>query len=483
MFDETRHDELEREYYERCGEDYLPECDENYLLCDEDNYTPPMAEETPKETPKEIPKKTPEETAEEEKKKVIQEKEAEYTAIRSLNQKNRDERVKNGTGNMTQEEIERENQEFSRLLDEEERIRNELLELYRTEEGLLPREADRRVRAIHEQIPSAGKYRTVQSPDNPNKEMTVFNIPDALTYDTLMEMEVPVPKAILHPILNEGAMLILFAPAGVGKTHVMLTIAKALGNGCEILGGLWTSKNPVPVCILDGEMPLHTIKEWMSEIGIRPGAPLYYYNAVSFSPELGSVNLFYQEWQDTFYNILVTRGIKVFIMDNVTTLYAPKDQQNSAESWRVMQEFVLRLRSAGIATILVDHKGKGEATGPRGTSCKADIADTLIELRRPCDYREEEGARFEVHFVKHRMFSGKHAQAFELWYRDGDWVLTYDLAKPERKESGRPSKSVEIREAYEEAINRGETPTIPGLAKMLNVSEKTIRRRWGELTQ
>jgi putative DNA primase/helicase len=41
------------------------------------------------------------------------------------------------------------------------------------------------------------------------------------------------------------------------------------------------------------------------------------------------------------------------------------------------------------------------------------VLDTVIHLRRPGDYRSEEGARFEVHFEKARGLWGDDVKAFE----------------------------------------------------------------------
>jgi putative DNA primase/helicase len=41
------------------------------------------------------------------------------------------------------------------------------------------------------------------------------------------------------------------------------------------------------------------------------------------------------------------------------------------------------------------------------------VLDTVIQLKRPKDYEAEDGARFEVHFTKHRGFAGKDAAPIE----------------------------------------------------------------------
>ncbi|MDR0828475.1 MAG: helix-turn-helix domain-containing protein [Desulfovibrio sp.] len=64
-----------------------------------------------------------------------------------------------------------------------------------------------------------------------------------------------------------------------------------------------------------------------------------------------------------------------------------------------------------MSAILIHHQGKGG--DQRGTSGKEDILDTVISLKRPADYRSDQGARFEVHFTKARGLIGEGARPFE----------------------------------------------------------------------
>ena len=87
-------------------------------------------------------------------------------------------------------------------------------------------------------------------------------------------------------------------------------------------------------------------------------------------------------------------------------------------------ELALGHRRAGRSIVFYHHAGKGGAQ--RGTSRREDVLDTVISLRRPADYSPEQGARFELHFEKHRGFYGNDAQPFEARYeaRGGAAVWT-----------------------------------------------------------
>ena len=61
--------------------------------------------------------------------------------------------------------------------------------------------------------------------------------------------------------------------------------------------------------------------------------------------------------------------------------------------------------------LLIHHAGKGGAQ--RGTSRREDVLDTVISLKRPSDYEEAQGARFEIHFEKARGIFGDDVKPIE----------------------------------------------------------------------
>lgn len=102
---------------------------------------------------------------------------------------------------------------------------------------------------------------------------------------------------------------------------------------------------------------------------------------------------------------------KVIIMDNISCLVRTTGKENEAESWAPMTAWALRQRAHGIAVVFIHHSGKNGSQ--RGTSKREDILDTVIALRRPSDYKESEGAHFEIHFEKARALFGKTVHAVE----------------------------------------------------------------------
>jgi len=119
--------------------------------------------------------------------------------------------------------------------------------------------------------------------------------------------------------------------------------------------------------------------------------------------------------------------------------------------------------------LFIHHSGKSGAQ--RGTSAKEDVLDSVIGLRRPSDYSNAQGARFEVHFEKARGFTGPDSESIE--------------AALQTDQQGRPvwtSKPVEdaiferVIELHEEGLSQREIGEEVGRNKS-NISRMLKRAR------
>jgi len=63
-----------------------------------------------------------------------------------------------------------------------------------------------------------------------------------------------------------------------------------------------------------------------------------------------------------------------------------------------------------------------------GSRANLPVLVTVAALRRPQDYRPDQGARFEVHFEKHRGFHGADAEPFEARYEERDGAAVWTRA-------------------------------------------------------
>jgi hypothetical protein len=218
-------------------------------------------------------------------------------------------------------------------------------------------------------------------------------------------------EMLLDPILPEKGLMMLFAPRGIGKTLAALGIALAAASGTKFLE--WPAPKPRRVLLVDGEMPAVALQERLASIiESAPDIDLDPGNLKILAADLvdagGIGNLASPEVQRELDQWL--DGVDLLILDNLSSLTAVV-RDNDAESWGPIQEWLLKLRRRGISVLIVHHAGKGGQQ--RGTSRREDVLDTIVSLRRPADYSPTEGARFEVHFEKHRGFFGAEAEPFE----------------------------------------------------------------------
>jgi putative DNA primase/helicase len=218
-------------------------------------------------------------------------------------------------------------------------------------------------------------------------------------------------EMVVDPIIPEKGLAMLYAPRGIGKTHVAIGIAYAAATATKFLK--WGAPKPRRVLLIDGEMPAATLQERLASIiaGARDVEldPSNIKILAADLLEIGGIgNLASSEIQAELDQWL--DGVDLLVLDNLSSLTAVL-RDNDAESWGPIQEWLLKLRRRGISVLIVHHAGKGGTQ--RGTSRREDVLDTSISLCRPADYSPAEGARFEVHLEKARGVHGDDAKPFE----------------------------------------------------------------------
>lgn len=277
----------------------------------------------------------------------------------------------------------------------------------------------------------------------------------AMTIAELLQLEIKPRSMLLGPVLPEKGLLMLFAARGLGKTYLALSMAYAVASGGPLLR--WKAPAPRPVLYVDGEMPLVVLQERLARI--TAGAPAtvevrMFKILAADAFEDGLPNFATVEGQAALEPLL--SDVSLVIIDNISTLVSV-GRDNDAESWSVVQGWLLRLRRRGISVVLVHHAGKGGQQ--RGTSRREDVLDTVIALKHPEDYSPVEGARFELHLEKARGVFGDDAEPFEakLELREGaaTWTVR-DIAD---------SKMDRVVELTEEGLSLREIASEMGISK------------------
>ena len=239
----------------------------------------------------------------------------------------------------------------------------------------------------------------------------------AININDFLNRTFPPREKMLAPWLSTSGLAMVYAPRGTGKTMLIHGVGLAVAAGGTFLN--WSAPKPRRVLLLDGEMPKEDLQERLKHASLaQPPATFDHFRiAAADLCENGLPDLSDPKAQGFYENVVADADL--VIADNITTL-CRSIKENDADSWLPVQTWALSLRRVGKSAIFVHHAGKGGAQ--RGTSRKEDILDTVIALRRPPDYRAEQGARFEVVFEKARGFYGPDAASFEATFADGAWT-------------------------------------------------------------
>lgn len=224
-----------------------------------------------------------------------------------------------------------------------------------------------------------------------------------------LTLNVPPREMLLDPILPERSLAMLYAPRGVGKTLLGLSIGLAVASGSSLLR--WSVPKPRRVLYVDGEMPMVSLQERLRAIsvGLNFQIPNDGFRVLAADNTESGIALGTEEGQRAIEPLL--GNVDLLILDNLSTL-CTTGSESASDAWVPMQNWLLGLRRKGIAVLLIHHAGTNGRQ--RGTSRREDALDTVIGLRRPEDYSPEQGARFEVNFEKLRnRVDGNGAVAFE----------------------------------------------------------------------
>jgi len=211
----------------------------------------------------------------------------------------------------------------------------------------------------------------------------------------------------------------IYAPAGVGKTQLCLSVAITIASGGSMFTTTpWKALEPNPVLYCDGEMHEADLQDRVRKFhkGKQISDGFLRYVNGTWQPE-GMPDLSKPEGQRLVDELIRSQGTKVLILDNLSTLCL-SGRENETDSWKPVQAWFLRLRHSGVSVIIVHHasKSRDDSGKPRqrGTSLHDVTLDSSIVLDRPRNCDEEDGCVFHLSYVKNRGFYGTDATPLEV---------------------------------------------------------------------
>lgn len=182
-----------------------------------------------------------------------------------------------------------------------------------------------------------------------------------------------VQEWLCEPLIPAGALVSLYSPPKVGKSLLALEVAIAISRGDVALG---VQCKQTRVLYLDYENGRYEVRARISNMG---------------NPELlGLDDLAYEEYPllpalDTPQGGLELLAMAqefdagLVVIDTVSRTVS--GDENDAKTWLALYRCsLLPLKRAGIAVLRLDHTGKDETKGQRGSSAKRGDVDLVWRL-------------------------------------------------------------------------------------------------------
>jgi len=287
-----------------------------------------------------------------------------------------------------------------------------------------------------------------------------------LTLTQLMESKPEPIEYAMFPWLPLQGIAFIYAGTGVGKTLFTLNVAFAISSGGSFLK--YKSPKPRKVLYVDGEMAYQQIHSRLMQIVSFSDKTYFPENFLLLTPDKILPHRIPQidtaEGQEIYKKLIELYGIEVIIFDNLSMLTSI--DENKSNEWKIVQDWVLYLRSIGKTVLIVHHSGK-EKTGYRGTSKMLDCADSAISLQaivddgvQDEDVHQIECKKLKIVYHKARLFSGEDAAPYEAQLMHGRWSY----------------RSIELSTMDKIVANLSAGMSQREIAKELLISQTTVNR-------
>lgn len=284
---------------------------------------------------------------------------------------------------------------------------------------------------------------------------------ETITLGRLLAHPFPPREHVLAPWFRDAESVLLWAPPGLGKSLLALSMALAVAGGGEVLG--WKAPKPRRVMYLDGEMHAADLRDRLEMLrgavaGLDAEATeenfLLLSRQLQRDPFAPFPDIASEEGADEVIARALEHGAELVIVDNLATCAIVTDE-NDAAAMRPVLNFLMRLKSAGIAVVLVHHSDKG-GRAARGSSMLSTTFEASIGLHRVDGHAVGTGAAFELRWTKFRGAPSAATRDTQVELVGGRWRSS-------------PAKGGEVG-ALVDAVRSGRCRNQTELAKMLGAA-------------
>ncbi|MHB8069059.1 MAG: AAA family ATPase [Desulfobaccales bacterium] len=258
--------------------------------------------------------------------------------------------------------------------------------------------------------------------------------PLVMTFGEFKELDLPKREFLLNGDfpLETASITLISSDPGIGKTMLALEIAKMVATGDYGLGGTCNAPEALKVLYADGELAFPELKD-RAEIFSLAG--ITYLTLLSklyleLKDTQPSLELAEKGVRDILTKYIFKSNFKLVIIDNIYSLF--QIDLNSANEWAPINQWLLKLRSHGVATILIHHTGKGGEQ--LGSASKLFNINTALVLNKakPAD-GDEKCCCFSIK-VKKQRGQGLNLEGKKFIFRNRSWTVE-GQSKVEKKMS------------------------------------------------
>jgi hypothetical protein len=215
-------------------------------------------------------------------------------------------------------------------------------------------------------------------------------------------------RPIFGDWLLERGLAMLYAPSGIGKSWLSLSIATAIAGGGTLHD--WQAPAPERVLLIDGEMDASDIKDRLKVVfdAVDTDRDKALSNLMIWArkdplAERDFLDLATEEGREWLLRVVAEQKPTLLILDNLSTLATVGDE-NAAQSWDPVLATLQAVQQAGCAVLLVHHarKNANGAGSYRGSQKLSVLLDIIIALKENPLAGAVNGSAFCLRFEKSR---------------------------------------------------------------------------------
>jgi 5S rRNA maturation endonuclease (ribonuclease M5)/archaellum biogenesis ATPase FlaH len=198
------------------------------------------------------------------------------------------------------------------------------------------------------------------------------------TWNHIRDLDIKV-EWVVDRLIPKESITVLFGKGGIGKTWLVMDIARCIGSGIDYLG---YKAQQAPVIFIDFENPITVLNTRTQRLGEAEGVHFW-----RVGNELKPPNLDSLEWEQ--YKELPKGAVLIF-----DTLRASQSgDENDSRAMANIMHRMKELRDLGFTIILLHHTAKNTDNVSKGSTAIVDLADHILGLTR---VRQKEGGQDTV---------------------------------------------------------------------------------------